>query len=163
VNGLARLGRLSAATAAAIAITAPLVLAANSGWPGTTTVNSMFNSGHLESTSGEIIYLTVCQGCHMPDGHGASGAGHYPALAGDRALISAQFMAITIIEGRRNMPPFGGLRYEGYNLVPALDDEQVAAVTNYVRTHFGNHFKGTITPAQVKALRRLPANSEPAR
>jgi mono/diheme cytochrome c family protein len=70
-------------------------------------------------------------------------------------LQSAQFMALTLIEGRRNMPAFGGISQEGFNyIVPTLDDEQIAAVTNYVRTHFGNHFTGTISAAQVKALRR---------
>ena len=91
----------------------------------------------------------------MPDGRGASGAGHYPALAGDRALMSPQFMALTLIEGRRNMPAFGGISQEGFSyIVPTLDDEQIAAVTNYVRSHLGNHFQGTITAADVKALRR---------
>ena len=32
---------------------------------------------------GQDIYTQICQGCHMPQGQGASGAGHYPKLAGD--------------------------------------------------------------------------------
>jgi len=137
------------------ALATVLALAAGGARPDTTTAAGMFGAGHLESTSGEVIYQQICQGCHMPDGRGASGAGHYPALAGDRALQSAQFMALTLIEGRRNMPAFGGISQEGFNyIVPTLDDEQIAAVTNYVRTHFGNHFKGTISAAEVKALRR---------
>jgi len=143
-------------TAARTAMAAALALAAGSARPDTTVgVVGMFGAGHLESTSGEVIYQQICQGCHMPDARGASGAGRYPALAGDRALQSAQFMALTLIEGRRNMPAFGGKSQEGFSyIVPTLDDEQIAAVTNYVRTHFGNHFKGTISAAQVKALRR---------
>jgi mono/diheme cytochrome c family protein len=35
---------------------------------------------------GEELYANVCQGCHMPDGKGATGAGTYPSLAGDKAL-----------------------------------------------------------------------------
>ena len=138
------------------AMTAVLALVAIGARPDTTTtVMGMFGAGHVESTSGEQIYQEICQGCHMPDGRGASGAGHYPALAGDRALLSAQFMALTLIEGRRNMPAFGGKSQEGFSyIVPTLDDEQIAAVTNYVRTHFGNQFKGTISAAEVKALRR---------
>jgi mono/diheme cytochrome c family protein len=132
-----------------------LALAAASARSDNTTTAGIFGAGHLESTSGEVIYQQICQGCHMPDGRGASGAGHYPALAGDRALLSAQFMALTLIEGRRNMPAFGGKSQEGFAyIVPTLDDEQIAAVTNYVRTHFGNRFKGTIGAAEVKALRR---------
>jgi hypothetical protein len=33
-------------------------------------------------------------------------------------------------------------------------------VINYVRSSFGNHFKGTITAAEVKAMRR-PNNDKP--
>jgi mono/diheme cytochrome c family protein len=152
VNGVARL-RKSAPRAA---MAAALALLAGGARPDTTTtVMGMFGAGHVETTSGEQIYHEICQGCHMPDGRGATGAGHYPALAGDRALLSAQFMALTLIEGRRNMPAFGGKSQEGFSyIVPTLDDEQIAAVTNYVRTHFGNQFKGTISAADVKALRR---------
>jgi mono/diheme cytochrome c family protein len=151
VNGVARL-RKSAPRAA---MAAALALLAGGARPDTTTtVMGMFGAGHVETTSGEQIYHEICQGCHMPDGRGATGAGHYPALAGDRALLSARFMALTLIEGRRNMPAFGGKSQEGFSyIVPTLDDEQIAAVTNYVRTHFGNQFKGTIRAAEVKALR----------
>jgi mono/diheme cytochrome c family protein len=91
----------------------------------------------------------------MPDAKGAIGAGKYPALAGDATLASAQFMAITLLQGRRNMPAFGGNGDMGvFFSVPTLTDEQIAAVINYVRSHFGNHFKGAITPAQVAALRQ---------
>jgi mono/diheme cytochrome c family protein len=136
-------------------MTAVLALAAASARPDTTTTAGIFGAGHVESTSGEVIYRQICQGCHMPDGRGANGAGHYPALAADRALLSSQFTALTLIEGRRNMPAFGGKSQEGFSyIVPTLNDEQIAAVTNYVRAHFGNHFKGTISAAEVKALRR---------
>jgi mono/diheme cytochrome c family protein len=108
-----------------------------------------------QTTSGEEIYERICRGCHMPDAKGAVGAGRYPALAGDPALLSTKFMAVTILEGRRNMPSFGGSGNNGlFFASPTLDDEQIAAVINYVRSHFGNHFKGSITPAEVKALRR---------
>ncbi len=154
MTGVAKLRKMAASTAMA----AVLALAAGGARPDTTTgAVGMFGAGHLEGTSGEVIYQQICQGCHMPDGRGASGAGHYPALAGDRALLSAPYMALTLIEGRRNMPAFGGKSQEGMTyIVPTLDDAQIAAVTNYVRTHFGNRFKGTISAAEVKALRRPP-------
>ena len=84
----------------------------------------------------------------MPDGKGAVGAGHYPALAGDASAESSQFMALTLLGGRRNMPAFGGTRRRGHVLLasPTLNDEQIAAVINYVRTHFGNHFTATRSP-----------------
>ena len=115
----------------------------------------ILNSTPITETDGKQIYQHICQGCHMPDAMGATGAGKYPALAGDSALASAEFMAITLLQGRRNMPAFGGNGDMGvFFSVPTLTDEQIAAVINYVRSHFGNHFKGAITPAQVAALRQ---------
>jgi mono/diheme cytochrome c family protein len=125
----------------------------------------MFSAGKLKTTSGAEVYQHICQGCHMPDGKGAIGAGRYPALAGDGSLVSTEFMAMTLLEGRRNMPAFGGNGDVGlFFAVPTLNDVQIAAVINYVRSSFGNHFKGTITAAEVKALRR-PNNDKlvPAR
>jgi len=110
--------------------------------------------GVLPTTSGEEIYRSICQGCHMPGGKGAVGAGRYPALAGDPALASAEFVALTLITGRRNMPQFvDPFQPIGFFVQADLDDQQVAAVVNYVRSGFGNRFKGTINAAQVKALR----------
>jgi mono/diheme cytochrome c family protein len=42
------------------------------------------------------------------------------------------------------MPPFGAM----------MNDEQVAAVVNYVRTHFGNRYLDTVTAEDVRAVRR---------
>jgi mono/diheme cytochrome c family protein len=104
-------------------------------------------------TSGKQIYERICQGCHMPDAKGAVGAGTYPALAGDPALASRQFMALTVLMGRRNMPAFGAKHAFGLLGAPtALSDAQIAAVVNYVRTNFGNHFKDKTTAEEVTAL-----------
>jgi mono/diheme cytochrome c family protein len=136
------------------AIAAPLLLLCIApAWPQAEGTG-MFIAGKLKTTSGAEIYRQICQGCHMPDARGASGAGKYPALAGDRALVSTEFMAITLLEGRRNMPAFGGKGGDFFFPLPTLDDDQIAAVINYVRSNFGNHYKGTISAAQVKALRR---------
>lgn len=108
----------------------------------------------LKTADGAQIYTHICRGCHMPAGQGAIGAGHYPALAGDTALSSASFVALTVLKGRRNMPRFAQSADadEFYFTSPVLSDAQVAAVTNYVRTHFGNHYGDPITTAEVKAL-----------
>ena len=50
-------------------------------------------------------------------------------------------------------------RHEGFApgaspIDPALASHpQVAEVANYIRSHFGNAFPGTVTPDEVKALR----------
>ncbi|SOE99469.1 Cytochrome c, mono- and diheme variants [Burkholderia sp. OK233] len=93
--------------------------------------------------SGEALYNATCAGCHMPDGKGAQGAGHYPALAGNPAVEAAPYVIINVLHGRKAMPSFGD----------EMDDDQVAAVVNYTRTHFGNRFAGDVTPSQVRSLR----------
>jgi mono/diheme cytochrome c family protein len=107
----------------------------------------------LKSMDGRQIYAHICQGCHMADGGGAVGAGHYPALAKDPTLASRQYMALTLLMGRRNMPAFGEKHVVSFGGPPVtLSDAQIAAVTNYVRTNFGNHYKDSITAAEVDAL-----------
>ena len=54
---------------------------------------------------GEVIYRTVCQGCHMPDAQGAVGAGAYPALASDAKLADAEYPALVVLNGSKGMPP----------------------------------------------------------
>jgi mono/diheme cytochrome c family protein len=41
------------------------------------------------------------------------------------------------------MPPVGAM----------MSDDQVAAVVNYVRTHFGNQYQDTVTAEDVKRVR----------
>ena len=93
--------------------------------------------------SGEALYNATCAGCHMPDGKGAQGAGHYPALADNPAVEAAPYIIGNVLHGRKAMPSFGD----------AMNDDQVAAVVNYTRTHFGNRFAGDVTPGQVRSLR----------
>jgi mono/diheme cytochrome c family protein len=111
-------------------------------------------AGKFPQQTGEDLFRNICQGCHMPDAKGAIGAGRYPALAADPALASKEFMVITLLQGRRNMPAFGGDGEVGlFFKLPTLNDEQIAAVINYVRSNFGNNFQGTVTAAEVKAQR----------
>lgn len=105
--------------------------------------------------TGAEIYQHICQGCHMPHGEGAQGAGHYPTLAGDPALAAWQYPALTVLAGRHGMPPFGlpaGDPQIDELRAVHLSDAQVAAVVNYVRSHFGNTFPDVIDGSQVAAL-----------
>jgi mono/diheme cytochrome c family protein len=114
---------------------------------------TILDAAPVSLANGQEIYEHICQGCHMPDGGGAVGAGRYPALAKDRNLASRQFMALTLLMGRRNMPAFGAKHAITFMGRPAvLTDVQIAAVINYVRTHFGNHYTDAITAAEVAAL-----------
>ena len=107
----------------------------------------------VDSAKGAEVYGHVCQGCHMPQGAGAVGAGHYPKLAGDPALASWQYVALTVVGGRNGMPPFG-VPVDGQMEIFAayLSDEQIADVVNYVRAHFGNKYKDKVTASQIASL-----------
>jgi mono/diheme cytochrome c family protein len=92
---------------------------------------------------GAALYRAICQGCHMPDGKGAVGAGRYPALAANDKLEIAGYPVFIVTNGQKGMPGFGAW----------LDDAQVAAVVNYVRTNFGNDYSDAVSPDDVKAVR----------
>ena len=49
---------------------------------------SFMSSRRFMQRDGEVIYRTVCQGCHMSAAQGAVGAGEYPALANDPKLAA---------------------------------------------------------------------------
>jgi mono/diheme cytochrome c family protein len=106
----------------------------------TTGISEGFRFGQQD---GESLYRAVCQSCHMADGQGAQGAGRYPALAGNPKLAAGLYPAYNVLNGRKGMPGFKN----------ALSDEQIAQVTNYVRTHMGNAYKDAVTAADVKAMR----------
>lgn len=108
-------------------------------------------------TSGEQIYTQICQGCHMPEGRGAEGAGRYPTLAGNPALASTDYVIVTVLNGRRNMPAFKPIEnFEFFFGPTSLDDQQIAEVVNYIRTHFGNDYAQTVSAADVAALHSQP-------
>jgi cytochrome c5 len=94
-------------------------------------------------TTGEELFASACQGCHMPDGKGAVGAGAYPSLAQDSNLESGGYPVYVVVRGQRAMPPLGAM----------MSDAQIAAVVNYVRTHFGNQYRDAVTVDDVKLVR----------
>lgn len=110
---------------------------------GSSSRGSLSPGFRFTEASGEQLFASVCQGCHMPDGHGASGAGNYPALDEDRKLESSGYPIYIVVRGQRAMPPMGSM----------MSDEQVAAVVNYVRTHFGNQYRDAVTAEDVKRIR----------
>jgi mono/diheme cytochrome c family protein len=142
-------GWLGAGVVFALALAAVVLI----DTPAQADIAGIFDPATLSSTDGRQIFEQICQGCHMQEGKGAVGAGHYPALANSRTLASRQYMALTILMGRRNMPAFGARHAIGFVGAPAsLTTVQIAAVINYVRTHFGNRYTDSITAAEVEAL-----------
>ena len=91
---------------------------------------------------GALLYRQYCQACHMADGKGAIGAGTYPALANNPKLQAATYPVILILFGKAGMPWFNGL----------LTPEEIAAITGYIRTNFGNKFTEPVTTEEVKKM-----------
>ncbi|QDS17180.1 c-type cytochrome [Xanthomonas arboricola] len=103
----------------------------------------LFPQQGFAKASGQDVYQAICQGCHMPAGRGAQGAGEYPALAGNPKLAAGPYVTMMVLDGHAGMPGFGEM----------LNDRQVAEVASYVRTHFGNDYPERVTVDDVKSLR----------
>jgi mono/diheme cytochrome c family protein len=110
---------------------------ADEAWP---TFGSPFK---FTEQGGEAIYRSVCAGCHMPNGRGATGAATYPSLVDNPKLAGSAYPIDLVLKGHKAMPPFGH----------TLTDGQIAAVVGYVRTHLGNGFPDAVTDADVAAQR----------
>ncbi len=85
----------------------------------------------------------------MAGGKGATGAGASPSLAGNVKLVAKTYPAFVVLKGLAAMPAFGAM----------MDDEQVAAVVNFLRGSFGNRAADTISAAEVAPLRASSANA----
>jgi len=114
---------------------------------GAPSAQTFGSRSHFTEEGGAAIYASVCAACHMADGRGARGAGAYPSLAQDRDLADLAYPIALLLLGQKAMPGFAHL----------LSDQQIADVTNYVRTHFGNAYPDRATPAAVAAIAGQPA------
>ena len=140
-RGKARLGTaIAAALSAAFLLLSPGAYAQGTG---PSASEAALSAGFLEK-NGERLFANICQGCHMPDGKGATGGATYPSLAANRNIEASGYAVGIVVNGQRGMPPFGAM----------MGDDQVAAVVNYVRTHFDNHYPDAVTSEDVRAVRR---------
>ena len=128
-----------------LAAALPVSCVAQAQSTGPSESGPAFSAGfRFVEQSGEQLFASVCRGCHMSDGKGATGAGTYPSLAGDQNLEASAYPIQVVVNGQRGMPPFGSM----------MSNDQVAAVVNYLRTHFGNGYVDRVTADDVKAVRR---------
>ena len=129
----------------ALSASVALILSTASALPAeNASQSSSLSTGfRFSETSGEELFANACQGCHMHDGGGAVGAGNYPALGKDRSLEARAYPVYVVVRGQRAMPPVGSM----------MNDDQVVAVVNYVRTHFGNQYSDPVTAEEVRLAR----------
>lgn len=104
---------------------------------------TLSDTSNFAEQTGAALYASVCQACHMSEGQGAVGAGKYPALAKNENLEAGGYPVFVVVKGLKGMPPVGQM----------MSDEQVAAVVNYVRTHFGNNYKDPVSAQDVADVR----------
>ena len=110
---------------------------------GSRPLTSLSSGFRFTEPTGAELFASVCQGCHMPDGSGAAGAGTYPSLQKDSNLEASGYPVYVVVRGQKAMPPVGAM----------MSDDQVAAVVNYLRTHFGNQYQDAVTAEDVKRVR----------
>ena len=119
-------------------------------------------NGVASAANGATVYAANCAGCH-----GATGGGMKPALVPNLAGNDSVTAAVpTNVIGA----VLSGLN--SWNKGPAmpsfatqLSDQDIADVSNYVRTAWGNQGTADATPAQVQALRGVavvPASADAA-
>src|SRR5258708_3331939 len=141
-------GNTSRRTAFAIAISEALSLlsftAYAQGTGPSATAPALSQGFRFFEMSGKEVFANVCQVYHMSDAKGATGAGTYPSLVADRKLEASGYPLHIDVNGQRGMPSFGAM----------MSDDQLAAVVNYLRTHFGNNYRDAVTSEDVKAVRR---------
>lgn len=87
---------------------------------------------------GRAIY-TNCAACHGREGQGDFA----PPLASDQNLKNTGYVISHILTGSANMPSFR----------EQLSSGEIAAVVNYVRSHWGNH-SGRISRADVLGIEK---------
>ena len=103
------------------------------------------------------LYEDQCADCHGKEGQGQAGA--YPALAGNRAVLTEQpnNAALSVLHGgfapstAGNPRPFGMPPF-----LLQLDNADVAAVLTYVRSSWGNQ-GAPVSALQVQQIRRTQA------
>jgi mono/diheme cytochrome c family protein len=135
------IGRLVRLALLALLLPSPFAAAQNG--PNSPPGSGLSSGYRFSETDGQQLFANVCQACHMPDGRGATGAASYPSLVGDKNLEAGGYPVAIVVRGQRAMPAFGAM----------MSDDQIAAVVNYLRTHFGNDYRDEVTAPDVKAAR----------
>lgn len=102
---------------------------------------------------GQKIYNQYCMACHQSNGLGASG--RFPPLAGtDWVTGDTERLTHIILNGMEGSINVNGEIYDGVMPQHAfLNDDQIADVLTYIRTHFGNE-AGSVTAEQVENYRK---------
>jgi mono/diheme cytochrome c family protein len=102
------------------------------------------------------LYQDHCGACHQSDGRGIPGT--VPALKGNDVVTAAEpsNVIMVMLEGISPQGQWGAMG----SFAHTLNDEQIADVTNYVRTAWGNDAQPNATPWGVTSLRKYAATEQ---
>lgn len=107
-----------------------------------------------EMKAGQAVYARLCVACHEADGSGAPRI--YPPLPGNALLqsINPSSTLRVILDGAHTVTtPRAPNTGEMPGYATQLSDQEIAAVTNYIRNSWGNAGL-LVTPAQVARARK---------
>lgn len=99
--------------------------------------------------AGKLVYENNCQSCHHSDGKGL--AGSVPALAGNDAVVAQEpyNVIMALLEGFAPQGSWGAMA----SFANQLSDDQIADVSNYIRTSWGNQAPPNAAPWSVASWR----------
>ena len=100
--------------------------------------------------AGKEVYDNNCVGCHQADGKGMRGS--VPSLAHDDSVTAREpyNVIMAILEGFQPQGNWGAMA----SFADRLTDDQIADVTNYVRTAWNNAAVANATPWAVSTWRK---------
>lgn len=112
------------------------------------------SSAEAQQPDGARVYGTVCSSCHQANGQGVAGV--FPPVAESEWVTGSPEQLVKIIlHGVMGEMMVGGEIYSG--MMPpwggGLSDAEIAAVSTYVRSNFGNE-AGPVTTEMVANLRK---------
>ncbi|MDV3309339.1 MAG: cytochrome c [Cyclobacteriaceae bacterium] len=97
---------------------------------------------------GAALFQANCAVCHQPDGRGLPGA--FPPLAGSPIVTdeNPEIMIRIVLEGYDARPEYATMQ----PFAELLTDEEIAAIVNFERSHWGNN-ASQVSADDVKKLR----------
>lgn len=113
---------------------------------------------HASRLDGQALFNDNCSACHQSDGEGVEGS--FPPLAGNTDIFADRLFPIRVVlHGLQGKITVKGAEFDG--AMPEfshLDDGEIAAIINHVRTAWGNadlkpKDMAPLTAEDVKALR----------
>jgi nitrite reductase (NO-forming) len=110
-------------------------------------------NGDVAMARGKAVYERVCAACHLPDGTGVAGV--FPPLANSDFFQERPYeMAYIVLHGRSGKLVVNGEPYNGVMPPQDLNDNDVAAVINYINVAM-NQGKPVLTAEQVSEMRQV--------